>query len=136
MEPSNALLPPIFVLERELNQLTSLVESQLSELFPDETEALRAELERATVMRSDWISSDVVRMHAPVDYLDVVSGRRNRVTIVLPWEADPASGNVSVLAPLGTALLGLRVGDAIHWSTRSGRIHTWRVLDVQQGEAS
>jgi regulator of nucleoside diphosphate kinase len=39
------------------------------------------------------------------------------VTIVLPWEADPQSGCVSVLAPLGTALLGARIGETVTWST-------------------
>lgn len=136
MDHPNDWMPPVFVLERELEQLTSLLDSRFGERYPEETDALRAELERAIVMRADWISTDVVRMHAPVEYLDVSSGRTNRVTIVLPWEADLTSGRVSILAPLGTALFGLRVGDAIRWSTPSGRLHVWRVLDVQEEQAS
>lgn len=123
--------PTIFVLEDELELLASLVDGDLATRFPAETDALRGELERAVVLRIDRLSDVFVKMHSTVEYLDVPSGRRNSVTIVWPWESDPLHARISVLAPLGTALIGLRVGDTITWQTPMGRSHTWQVLDVR-----
>lgn len=131
MQRSNPAMPTIFVLESELEQLMTLVDGHLSDRFPLEAEALRSELDRAVVLRVDHASHAMVTLHSEVEYLDVSSGRRSRVTVVLPWEADPAEGRISVLAPLGTALFGLRVADSITWQTPSGRVHTWQVLEVR-----
>lgn len=123
--------PAIFVLEHELEQLASLVDGDLATQFPAETDALRGELDRAIVLRIDRLSEAFVTMHSTVEYLDVRTGRRNSVTIVWPWEADPVHARVSILAPVGTALIGLRVGDTITWQTPMGREHTWQVLGVR-----
>jgi regulator of nucleoside diphosphate kinase len=71
-----------------------------------------------------------------VQYLDVATGRPSRATIVFPWDADPANARISILAPLATALFGLRVGDSIRWHAPSGRLHVWRVLEVEAERAS
>src|SRR5687768_11778141 len=78
-------------------------------------EELRAELERALVLAPEKVPADVVTMNAQVEVLDMSSGSRRQVVLVFPTEADVASQRISVLAPLGTALLGYREGDEFEW---------------------
>lgn len=132
MHGSIESLPPVFVSERDLRHLTALVDGHLCDRFPAETAALRSELDRALVIAEDGATDDVVAMHSSVEYMDCASGRLARVTLVFPWEADPASTRISILAPLATALLGLRVGARIEWSTPSGRSFVWQVLAVSK----
>jgi regulator of nucleoside diphosphate kinase len=62
--------------------------------------------------------------------LDLVSGERHELTLVLPRESDAGTGRVSVLAPLGTALLGYRVGDEIEWLMPGG-LRRLRIEEVR-----
>jgi regulator of nucleoside diphosphate kinase len=74
---------------------------------------LRAELDRALVMDASQVSPTVVTLHAAVRVRDLESGQRQEVTVVSPVEADVSAGRISVLAPLGTALIGYREGDVV-----------------------
>jgi regulator of nucleoside diphosphate kinase len=74
---------------------------------------LRAELDRALVMESNQVSPTVVTLHAAVRVRDLESGQRQELTLVSPREADVSAGRISVLAPLGTALIGYRQGDVV-----------------------
>lgn len=94
------------------------------------TEALRHELERAIVVSADAIPRDVVTMNSRVRYVDETTGERRSVRIVYPAEADASAGRVSVLAPVGAALLGLSIGQAIEWEFPDGGRRRLRVEDV------
>jgi regulator of nucleoside diphosphate kinase len=99
--------------------------------------ALETELDRAVVLRSASVPPDLVTMHSTIFYEDDRSGTRTVITIVYPPEADTSKGKVSVLAPLGTALLGLSVGQSIIWSFPDGTTRTLRVVElVYQPEAA
>ena len=74
---------------------------------------LRAELDRALVMESSQVLPTVVTLHAAVRVRDLESGQRQELTLVSPREADVSAGRISVLAPLGTALIGYRQGDVV-----------------------
>jgi len=74
---------------------------------------LRVELERALVVDPSRLSPNVVTLYAAVRVRDLESGRRQELTLVSPHEADVSAGRISVLAPLGTALLGYRLGDVV-----------------------
>jgi regulator of nucleoside diphosphate kinase len=74
---------------------------------------LRAELDRALVMESSQVSPTVVTLHAAVRVRDLESGQHQELTLVSPREADVSAGRISVLAPLGTALIGYRQGDVV-----------------------
>lgn len=89
--------------------------------------ALGEELSRATVLPAARMPDNVVRMHSRVTYLDERSGERREVELVFPEEADMASGKVSVLAPVGSALLGLEAGQTIEWPFPDGRVRRLRV---------
>ncbi|HMM54686.1 MAG TPA: nucleoside diphosphate kinase regulator [Candidatus Desulfobacillus sp.] len=82
---------------------------------------LAEELSLATVIPMERMPGDVVRMHSRVTYRDEHSGERREVVLVYPEEADPASGKISVLAPVGSALLGLKEGQSIEWPFPDGR---------------
>ena len=91
---------------------------------------LADELDRADVLPRAAVRDDVVTMHACVRYLDETTGERRDVTLVYPDETDVANGRISVLAPVGSALLGLSEGDAIDWEFPDGRRRRLRVEAV------
>ena len=91
---------------------------------------LGEELERAVVIPSDAVPASVVTMHSRVRYLDESTGDRREIQIVYPEQADPAEGRISVLAPVGAALLGLAVGQAIDWRFPGGQMRRLRVEEL------
>lgn len=91
---------------------------------------LRAELERAIVVPPSTVPANVVTMHSRVRYLDEASGERREIQVVYPGEADLAQGKVSVFAPVGAALLGLAVGQAIEWDFPGGARRRLRVEEI------
>jgi regulator of nucleoside diphosphate kinase len=99
--------------------------------------ALQRELERAIVVSSSALPPDVVTMNSRVVYSDQTAGVQRVVSIVYPREADPSKGKVSVLSPIGTALLGLSIGQAITWDFPDGSRRRLRVDElVHQPERS
>jgi regulator of nucleoside diphosphate kinase len=83
-------------------------------------EQLQRELDRAIVVSSEAVPGDVATMNSRVLYVDETTGERRSVTIVYPLDADASKGMVSVLAPVGAALLGLSIGQAIDWEYPNG----------------
>lgn len=88
---------------------------------------LEEELSRATVVPEERMPGDIVRMHSRVTYVDETSGEHREVELVFPHEVDLARGRVSVLAPVGSALLGLKVNQTIDWPFPDGRPRRLRV---------
>jgi len=91
---------------------------------------LQAELERADVVDARDVPADVVTMNSRVVFEDVTTGKTTEVTIVFPQDADLQRGRISVLAPVGTALLGLAQGDCIVWPFPDGSSRCLRVVEV------
>ena len=92
--------------------------------------ALHAELDRAIVVPADAVPPDVVTMNSRVRYVDEHSGVCREIELVYPENADIADAKVSVLAPVGTALLGLEVGQSIDWPFPAGETRRLRVQQV------
>jgi regulator of nucleoside diphosphate kinase len=99
---------------------------RLSERGHAEASALGAELARAEVVAPENTPPDVITMNSRAEMLDLNSGERMELTVVFPRDADVEHGKISVLAPLGTAMLGQRVGDEFEWPVPYG----WRRLKV------
>ena len=100
------------------------------------SESLEMELHRAVIVDQRAVPADVVTMNSEVVYEDCATSQKRSVTLVYPKDADASRGLVSVLAPLGTALLGLRVNQAIEWPMPNGTKRI-RVVDLRyQPEAS
>jgi regulator of nucleoside diphosphate kinase len=91
---------------------------------------LEQELARAHVVADADIPADVVTMNSRVVCLDESSGERHEIELVYPHEADVDRGRVSVLAPVGAALLGLSAGSCIDWPLPGGRTTRVRVIAV------
>src|SRR5687767_10883438 len=81
---------------------------------------LESELERAVLVAAHAVPPEVVTMDSAVGVLDLANGERREYTLVYPAEANPTAGRISVLAPLGTALLGYREGDELEWMMPGG----------------
>jgi regulator of nucleoside diphosphate kinase len=94
---------------------------------------LRDELDRAQVVSEDEMPSDVVTLQSQVRVRDRETGMVSNYTLVAPAQADVSSGYVSVVAPLGTALLGYREGDEVEWQMPGGVRRLWieRVMQPQ-----
>lgn len=82
---------------------------------------LEEELERAETVAPEEVPSDVITMRSRVRLRDLNTGEGMVYTLVFPSEANFDEGRISVLAPVGTAMLGYRVGDSIEWEVPSGR---------------
>jgi len=83
-------------------------------------EALSRELLRAQIVPSAEIAPDVITLRSQARLLDLESGDILEYTLVLPEEADVSAGRISILAPLGTAMLGFRQGDLFEWGMPGG----------------
>lgn len=92
-------------------------------------DALRGELDRAEVVEPAAVPADVVTMNSVVTFKDEGLGEEMTVSLVYP-SAVRADGTVSILAPVGSALLGLTKGQQIDWPTPDGRQRLLRVLDI------
>jgi regulator of nucleoside diphosphate kinase len=91
---------------------------------------LEAELGAADIVESDAIAPDVVTMNSRVLYSDETTGETREVTLVFPQDSDASARRVSILAPVGMALLGLTAGQSIVWPFPDGSAHELRVLRV------
>ena len=78
------------------------------------------------------VPEDVVRMYARCTYVDQRIGTQREIELVYPDESDPAMGKISVLTPVGSALIGLRVGQEIAWEFPDGSMRCLKVASVTQ----
>jgi regulator of nucleoside diphosphate kinase len=87
---------------------------------PQQVRAIEDVLDASALVPSREVAPDVVTMYSQVLLQDTQTGQRNTLTLCYPADAEPAVGSVSVLSPVGSALLGLRVGSIARWSTPAG----------------
>ncbi|MDX3926498.1 MAG: nucleoside diphosphate kinase regulator [Shinella sp.] len=125
--------PDITISETDHRRLTRLAEG-LYENAPQLAETLLTELERARTCPAGAVPADTVQMGSSVEY-GTDEGQRRRVTLVYPQEAEIESGKVSILTPIGAALIGLSPGQSIDWTARDGRTHRLTVLSVENAAA-
>jgi regulator of nucleoside diphosphate kinase len=121
----------IFITDDDFEKLSRLLEGarRRNPRDRDHVDRLAVELDRAHVVPSSEIPIDVVRMGSQVAVRDLDTGATTVFTVVFPSEADVDHGRLSVMAPLGTAVLGYREGDLIVWQVpgRTRRLHIERV---------
>lgn len=120
-------LPPIVMTRLDVQRLDRVLyalEAPLSVL-----ESLESEIVRAKVVDSARVAADVVTMNSVVRFRDEVSQREFILKLVYP-DAAGHPGTISVLAPVGTALLGMKVGRSIDWKTASDKPIRLTVLEI------
>lgn len=120
----------IMITQNDYDHLKELLSSAFTHAISpsDYLDSLEAELELAEVIDPERVPKNVVTMNSTVKLRDLDSQELEVYTLVFPDEADIANRKLSVLAPVGTAILGQRVGDVLRWRVPSG----WRRLKVER----
>lgn len=119
--------PNIVISKLEVQRLDKILDPMKYPL--DTLEALETEMARARVVSHKHIQPDVVTMNSTVRLLDETTAREFLVTLVYPHNAG-GPDTVSVLAPVGMAILGLKIGQRIEWSSAQCRPLKLKVLDI------
>ncbi len=117
-----SVIRQIFITDFDLQRLEVLIENASRRPSRDgrHLEELGQELLRAEVVDPTGIPPDVITMNTRVCLSDMVSGEDLIYTLVFPGDANLESGKISVLAPIGTAMIGYRTGDRITWQVPGG----------------
>ena len=110
----------LYITQADMVRLRSLIESLSTSR--EEIEDLRAELAQASMVAPADIPPDVITMNSKAQLRDLSDGEVMTYTLVFPSKANADNGLVSVLAPIGTAMLGHRVGDEFEWRVPAGPI--------------
>jgi regulator of nucleoside diphosphate kinase len=132
---SSASVPAITVSALDYDRLMSLIDSVANQNLPS-AEALERELDRADIVESAKMPADIVTMNSTAIVSDS-SGNKRRLTLVYPKDANFDEGKISILAPVGVAILGLSVGQSIHWQLPNGETSKLKVIAIEyQPEAA
>jgi len=128
----------IFITDFDLNRLENLLAKIDMGKSRDtgHLEDLEFELGRAEIVDPKKIPADIITMNSRVKLLDLKSGEEKIYTLVFPHDAEPKENRISILAPIGTALLGYRVGDIITWEVPGGTRRLKVVEILYQPEAA
>jgi len=115
----------LLITDQDAKKLRILVESAAYSASYDraQLEMLEEEMDRAVVVPRHQIPEDIVTMHSRVRILDLRTGEQMVLQLVYPHEAKYAEGKISILAPIGMALLGYPVGAEVQWRVPSGTRH-------------
>jgi regulator of nucleoside diphosphate kinase len=133
----NPATTPVIITRTDFEILNSYVKN-LHGMQVNEKEnfsKLSGELKKAQIVEDDSMSADIVRLGSTVVIKDLVTRRDMTVTIVLPSKADIKQKKVSVLAPIGTALIGFRKGQTVSWNVPSGK-KDFKIVDVNNDNLS
>lgn len=123
--------PNIIITAADKNELECILDAagKISDRAQFEFRGLKGEVERAEVVPSDQIPPDVITLNSTAELLDLETGEIMQFTLVLPKDARIEDGKISVLAPLGTAMLGYQAGDEFEWAVPYGH-RRLRVLHI------
>lgn len=121
--------PKLVISSRDLERLEILLDSLPHQEFPGR-DALEAELARAEIVEPQDMPPTVVTMNSTVRFSVESSSKEFHLTLVYPKDADASGGTISILAPVGSALLGLSVGDEIEWPKPGGGALRVRIEEV------
>jgi regulator of nucleoside diphosphate kinase len=113
----------IYITEFDLKRLKGLInyaKESWDKRAVQHLDDLDEELERAEVVKPEEIPPDVITMNSTFRLKDLESGEEIAYTLVFPGKAESSNGKISVLAPIGIAVLGYRVGDMVEWHVPAG----------------
>jgi regulator of nucleoside diphosphate kinase len=127
---SGEIKPRIAITAKDYEDLSLLARAAESQT-PDLASVLLDELERAEIL-AEGATERAVGMGSEVEFRDDTTRKVQTVVLVYPNEADISLGRISILTPIGTALIGLGAGDSITWETRTGEVRQLTVLKVRE----
>lgn len=122
MEHENKLI----LTQSDFQKLSSLLNSVL----PEVADLLEEELSRAAIVSDDKLPRDTVSMNSKVIFQDLDTEKELAVTVVFPNEANIDENKISILAPVGLALIGLQVGQIINWAVPNGIKRRLKVVSI------
>jgi len=113
----------IYITDYDMKRLTELIADikGFNYYGRDDLKQLEAELERGQLVAPGDVPRDVITMNSTARLTDLDTGEDLAYTLVFPKDADIRQGRISVLAPIGTAMLGYRVGDTFEWPVPEGK---------------
>ena len=121
--------PPITLSSQDLDRIEALLAALPSSALAGKAE-LQAELDRAEVLAPEEMPASVVTMNSTVKFSIVETGKEFCLTLVYPRDMDGSADRISIFAPVGSALLGLAVGDELAWPGPGGKPMTVRVKSI------
>ncbi len=121
--------PQITLSSLDVDRIEALLAVIPASVFPGKAE-LQAELDRADVVAPEEIPPNVVTMNSTVQFSIEESGKEFCLTLVYPRDTDGSADKLSIFAPVGSALLGLSVGDELAWPGPGGKPMTVKVKDI------
>jgi regulator of nucleoside diphosphate kinase len=127
---------PRITLTAQDHEKLSILARAAENTMPDVAAVLTEELDRAHVLSKGRYPEHTVCMGCEVEFRDDTTGRVQTVTLVYPEDADISKGKISVLTPIGTALIGLHGGHSISWDTRTGDRRRLTVLQVRESQVA
>ncbi|TYT73581.1 nucleoside diphosphate kinase regulator [Desulfobotulus mexicanus] len=111
----------IYITEKDLERLERLVEATDKRgKLGEHLERLMDELDRCEIVEPQNVPADAITMNSKVLLKDLATEKEAEWTLVFPGKADIAQNRISILAPAGIAMIGLRVGDVVTWPTQDG----------------
>ena len=128
MQKKSGPKPRITLSRTDHDRLMGLAEA-METRDPIFADTMMTELERANVVEDKAVPAKVVRMGTTLSYT-ADDGEPQTVTLVFPVEADIEKGKISVTTPVGTALIGLSVGQSIDWTARNGKTHRLKITAI------
>ena len=113
----------IYISEFDMRRLKGLIkfaEERWDKRIVPYLEELDEELDRAEIVKPEEIPTDVITMNSTFRLNNLDTGEEVIYTLVFPAKADSTNGKISILAPVGTAVLGYRAGDTVEWKVPAG----------------
>jgi regulator of nucleoside diphosphate kinase len=120
--------PQVVLTSQDQDRLEALLETLPANAFP--AKELRAELDRSEIVEPEQIPPSVVTMNSTVRFSIDASGDDFCLTLVYPKDVDGSGDKISILAPVGSALLGLSTGDEIEWPRPGGGMIKVRIVEI------
>ncbi|UYL07231.1 nucleoside diphosphate kinase regulator [Bdellovibrio sp. SKB1291214] len=122
-------LPSLVISQEDYTKISTLLSVSKAPI----AEQLEEELDRAELVPSDELPQDTVSMNSQVTFVDLDTGKEQSVILAYPNDANIEQNKVSILAPVGAALIGLRVGQMIDWPIADGKVRRIKVVSVYRG---
>lgn len=123
-------LPSLVISQEDYTKISTLLSVSKAPI----AEQLEEELDRAELVPSEELPQDIVAMNSQVTFVDLDTDKEQSVTLAYPHEANIEENKVSILAPVGAALIGLRVGQMIDWPIADGKVRRIKVVSVHRAE--
>ncbi len=121
--------PHLILSSLDVDRLEALLEHMSPNAFPGKAD-LEAEIARADIVEPGDIPPEVVTMNSTVTFVMAETDKQFQLTLVYPKDLDGSADKVSIFAPVGSALLGLSVGDELAWPSVGGKNMTVRVTGI------